>query len=272
MTSLALLVIDMQTGALDGKLIPAIHMGEDLLTKAKTLIDAARREDVPVIYVQHNADEGLLVKETEAWSIHPSIAPADGERIIEKRASSAFEGTDLGKALANEETRGIIVCGLQSEHCVSNTSFDALNRGMDVYVCGDGHSTWSSGEATAVEIIAERNEALAKNGASVVSVSAIVSMLRSKEYCSGARDRPKQITYVQINCDRLFSSGSLGFFLSFPDQIRTIWSKKQRRLNGRYKCGIIKHAIDIVLRIFALRSGVPANAEIAIASFDKIVR
>ncbi len=132
-----------------------------------------------MVYIQHCADEGLLVKGSEAWPIHPMIAPKEGDHVIGKFASSAFEGTNLGDVLSNKEVRGIVVCGLQSEHCISNTTLDALIRGINVYVCGDAHSTWSTDEAFAAEIIAERNEDLAKNGAVVAPASEIVSLLRS---------------------------------------------------------------------------------------------
>jgi nicotinamidase-related amidase len=179
MISLALLVIDEQIGAFDGKLLPPIYMADQLLTQTMKLIEAARNANVPVIYIQHCADEGLLVKGTEAWPIHPMIAPKEGDHVIEKFSSSAFEGTNLGDALSHKEVQGIVVCGLQSEHCISNTTLDALSRGMNVYVCGDAHSTWSTEETLAAEIIAERNEDLAKNGALVAPASEIVSLLRS---------------------------------------------------------------------------------------------
>lgn len=179
MTSLALVVIDEQIGAFDGKLIPPIYMADQLLMRTMKLIEAARNANVPVVYIQHCADEGLLVKGTEAWPIHPMIAPKEGDHVIEKFASSAFEGTILGDALSHEGVQGVVVCGLQSEHCISNTTLDALSRGMSVYVGGDAHSTWSTEELSAAEIIAERNEDLAKNGAFVTPVSELISLLVS---------------------------------------------------------------------------------------------
>lgn len=176
MNALALLVIDIQIGAFDGKLLPTIDMGGDLLSKTKTLVDAARKGDVPVIFIQHCAAKGLLVEGTKAWPIHPSLAPRVGELVIEKRASSAFEDTNLADVLSNGRMEGVVLCGLQSEHCISNTAFDALNRGLRVYVCSDAHSTWQTEEATAMEIKAEQNEALSKRGATVLPTATVVSL------------------------------------------------------------------------------------------------
>ncbi len=178
MNALALLVIDVQIGAFDGKLLPAIPMGDDLLSKIEILIGAARKSDVPVIYIQHCAADGLLVKDTEAWPIHPLLAPRLGDLVIEKQASSAFENTELDDALSKESIEGIILCGLQSELCISNTALDALDSGMRVYVCSDAHSTWATEEATAMEIKVERNEALSKRGATVVPTATVVSLFQ----------------------------------------------------------------------------------------------
>ncbi|RZO66734.1 MAG: cysteine hydrolase [Parvularculaceae bacterium] len=100
--------------------------------------------------------------------------------VIEKRASSAFEGTTLGQTLNDERIRTIIVCGLQSEHCVLNTALDAMRRGMKVYVASDAHSTWPDGETSATETLEQINKELAESGALVAPTQAIVSMLQSR--------------------------------------------------------------------------------------------
>ena len=180
MKSVALLGIDIQIGAFDGKLLPPIHMGDHLLRQMRALIDAARDTHALIIYIQHCAAEGLLVKGTAAWAIHPSTTPINGEHVIEKRASSAFEGTTLGQTLDDEQIRTIIICGLQSEHCVLNTALDAMRRGMKVYVASDAHSTWPDGETSATETIEQINKELAESGALVAPTQAIVSMLQSR--------------------------------------------------------------------------------------------
>lgn len=176
MNALALLVIDIQIGAFDGKLLPSIHLGDDLLSKTKTLIDAARKENVPVIFIQHCAAKGLLVRDTDAWPIHPSLAPRDGELVIEKRDSSAFENTELDAALSKARIEGVVLCGLQSERCISNTALDALKSGIRVHLCSDAHSTWPTDEATAMQIKTVVNEALLKSGATVLPTATVVSL------------------------------------------------------------------------------------------------
>jgi len=60
-TNTALLVIDVQNGVVAGA-----HNRDGVIANINTLVDKARREDVPVVWVQHN-DEGL-VRDSEEWA------------------------------------------------------------------------------------------------------------------------------------------------------------------------------------------------------------
>jgi nicotinamidase-related amidase len=71
----------------------------------------------------------------------------------------------------------IISCGIQSEHCVSNTSIAALDLGMNVIVAGDAHSTLSTDDDTAETIIARQNKVLADRGAAVQGTVEILEHL-----------------------------------------------------------------------------------------------
>ena len=51
--------------------------------------------------------------------------PAPGDAVLKKRASSSFEGTDLDSQLRAEGVKRLVLCGLQSEFCVSNTARSA---------------------------------------------------------------------------------------------------------------------------------------------------
>ncbi len=175
--SLALLVIDVQLGAFDGEAIPAMHHGDDLLARASKLVAAARATGIPVIFVQHCAPEGqLLIEGTMPWQIHPSVSPESSEAVVLKRESSAFEGTDLQSVLERQGVDTIVVCGLQSEYCVSNTCISALERGLDVYVAQDAHSTLSTDDDAAPVIIERQNRLLAERGATVQPTASLVEL------------------------------------------------------------------------------------------------
>ena len=165
-STLALLVIDVQTGAFDGQRCPPIAEADQLLSTTQGLIAAARAASASVIHVQHGDDAGQVFEEGSAqWHIHASVAPTPGELVIRKRESSAFAGTALEAELRQRGVTTLAVCGLQSEHCVTNTTLAALERGFNVLLAHDGHSTWPSASQTASQIIQQQNELLVARGA-----------------------------------------------------------------------------------------------------------
>ena len=165
-STLALLVIDVQVGAFDGQRCQPIADADRLLATTQGLISAARAAGRPVIHVQHGDDAGRVFEEGCAqWHIHPSVAPAPGELVVRKRQSSAFADTALEAELRERGIMTLAVCGLQSEHCVTNTTLAALERGFTVLLAHDGHSTWPSATQTAQQIASQQNEVLAARGA-----------------------------------------------------------------------------------------------------------
>lgn len=177
MNGSALLVIDVQAGMFDERMVPAIHAPQDLLGAVSRLIGAARSASIPVIFVQHCAPAGQLLAEgTETWKIHPLISPEPSDSVVLKRAKSAFVETDLQDLLERRGIDTVIACGLQSEHCVSNTSISALELGLNVYVAGDAHSTCSTDDDDASVIIDRQNALLADLGARVRATASIADL------------------------------------------------------------------------------------------------
>jgi nicotinamidase-related amidase len=176
-TMQALLVIDLQAGAFDGAKCDPIDSGERLLRHAAQLIAAARSAGLPVLHVQHGEPTGVLVHGTPQWEIHPDVAPLPGEARVAKQAFSAFENTGLDALLRGTGIDQLLVCGLQSEVCVTHTSQSALALGYDVILASDSHGTWPDATAGAEEIIARQNEALAAQGVRLLSTREIVSQL-----------------------------------------------------------------------------------------------
>jgi nicotinamidase-related amidase len=105
--------------------------------------------------------------------------PLPGEAVVNKRASSAFEDTDLGDRLHAARAHDLVVCGLQSEFCVSNTTRSALSLGYAVTVASDAHGTWPSAEAPAADIVAQVNERLRAQGAALLTTGQLVRQLEA---------------------------------------------------------------------------------------------
>jgi len=106
--------------------------------------------------------------------------PEEGEAVVCKRASNAFEGTDLERVLQDIGVRHIVVAGIQSERCVAATCRGALRLGYGVQLADDGHGTWPDGARTASDIVAVENQALASEGVALSSTERLVEWLRSR--------------------------------------------------------------------------------------------
>ena len=178
MKQAALLVIDVQNGAFDGVRCPPISEPERLLSNARRLIDAARAAGAPVVFIQHCDTEDAFEEGTPHWQLHPMLSPQAGDPVVTKRQSSAFEGTDLAAVLANVDASELVLCGLQSEFCVSNTARSALANRFAVLIADDAHGTWPSMERSAGEISRQANADLEAAGAVLRGTDEIVERFR----------------------------------------------------------------------------------------------
>jgi nicotinamidase-related amidase len=150
----ALLVIDVQVGV-----VAEAHAREATLAAINTAIDKARAANVPVIWVQHSDEE--LILESPEWEIAPELAPAPGEAKIRKLYPSSFEATELESVLAGLGVDHLYISGAETNNCVRHTSHSALERGYDVTLITDAHTTtgfeWGGYVVDAARVIDEQN-------------------------------------------------------------------------------------------------------------------
>jgi len=130
----ALLVIDVQNGVVGGA------VGRDaVVANVAGLVDRARRERVPVVWVQHS--DADLARGSEEWRIVPELTPGDSEPLVEKSYGDSFEETSLETVLSGLEVGRLIVVGAQTDACVRSTLHGALVRGYDAILVSDAHTT-----------------------------------------------------------------------------------------------------------------------------------
>jgi nicotinamidase-related amidase len=103
--------------------------------------------------------------------------PQAADHIIKKYASSAFESTPLQPMLRALNIAELVVCGLQSELCVFNTSKSALDLGFVVRIARDGHGTWPSQGKSSEMTSSEINEELRRLGAVIEPTVDLVNRL-----------------------------------------------------------------------------------------------
>lgn len=153
-TNTALLVIDVQNGVVE-----EAHERDAVVARIGSLVERARAADVPVIWVQHNDDDGL-VEGSEAWEYVPELQFDDGEPVVSKQYGDSFEGTDLETLLAERGVGQLIVAGAQTDHCIRSTLHGAIARGYDATLVGDAHTTTDlsqHGAPSPAQVIAHTN-------------------------------------------------------------------------------------------------------------------
>ena len=130
----ALVVIDVQAGVVAGN-----HERDAVVANVATLVDKAREQDVPVVWVQHN-DDGLA-RGSDEWQLVPELKRDDAEPLVEKSYGDSFEDTNLEDVLSDLSVGRLIVAGAQTDQCVRSTLHGALARGYDATLVSDAHTT-----------------------------------------------------------------------------------------------------------------------------------
>jgi nicotinamidase-related amidase len=129
-----LLVIDVQNGV-----VADTHNRDDVIANINTLVDKARVDDAPVIWVQHSGDH--LPRGSDGWQYVPELVRRDSEPLVHKTYGDSFEGTELEAVLAERRVGRLIVTGAQTDACIRATLHGAFVRGYDVTLVGDAHTT-----------------------------------------------------------------------------------------------------------------------------------
>jgi nicotinamidase-related amidase len=135
----ALLVIDVQSGVVEGN-----HERDAVVANIGSLVDKARQDDVPVVWVQHS-DQGL-VKGSDGWQIVPELAPDDSEPRIDKNYGDSFEDTNLEDVLSGLGIGRLVIAGAQTDACIRSTLHGAFARGYDATLVSDAHTTEDQSE------------------------------------------------------------------------------------------------------------------------------
>jgi nicotinamidase-related amidase len=130
----ALLVIDVQNGV-----VADTHNRDDVIANINTVVDKARADDAPVIWVQHSGDH--LPRGSEGWHYVPELVRRDSEPLVHKTYGDSFEGTELEVVLAERRVGRLIVTGAQTDACIRATLHGAFVRGYDVTLVSDAHTT-----------------------------------------------------------------------------------------------------------------------------------
>ena len=140
-----LLVVDAQVGVLNNA-----WQTQRVVANIAHAVERARAERVPVIWVQHESD--ALARGSAPWQLVPELVPADAEVVLGKRFNSSFEDTALEATLAGLSASHIALAGAATNWCIRATAYAALERGYDLTLLSDAHSTAAMDLGGGVEV------------------------------------------------------------------------------------------------------------------------
>lgn len=157
-TAAALLVVDVQVGVM-AEAWDAARIVQNIVLA----VQRARAQGVPVLWVQHADDE--LPEGSAPWQLRAELQPAAGEPRIVKRCNSSFEQTPLEDELARLGVGHIVLAGAATNWCIRATAYAALERGYDLTLLQDAHTTGDielpgDRRIAAADIVAELNVAM----------------------------------------------------------------------------------------------------------------
>jgi len=141
-----LLVVDVQVGVMN-----EAWDAPRVIKNVARAAERARAQRVPVIWVQHEDDD--MPRGSAPWQFVPELRPAEGEFRVYKRFNSPFEDTPLEPELARLGATRIVLAGAMTSWCIRTAAYAALERGYDLTLVSDAHTTCDidRGNGTVVE-------------------------------------------------------------------------------------------------------------------------
>lgn len=168
----ALVAVDMHQGHLDpeiARILVPENERKSVLTNSKRLIEIARQYKIPIIHVivsrrpienrhrLHSFAEPAravnmrLAPEERSWmgktepvegwwlpKIMPDVSPGPDDYVINnKKAYSAYYGTDLEHLLRTLKIDTVVIIGINTNTCDLCTSFETVNLGFKLIVISD---------------------------------------------------------------------------------------------------------------------------------------
>jgi len=130
----ALLVIDVQNGVVSGA-----HDRDGVVANVASLVERARQDQVPVVWVQHN--DAQLARGSEDWQLVPELTRDEAEPLVDKSYADSFEETTLESVLSGLGVGRLVVAGAQTDECIRSTLHGAIVRGYDATLVSDAHTT-----------------------------------------------------------------------------------------------------------------------------------
>lgn len=139
----ALILIDIQNDYFPGGNME-LHGSDAAAQNAALLLNAFRRARRPVFHVQHISlapTATFFLPGTAGALIHNSVAPLDGETVVEKHFPNAFRDTPLRGLLQAQGITRLALAGMMTHMCVDTTTRAAFDLGFTCRLAHDACAT-----------------------------------------------------------------------------------------------------------------------------------
>lgn len=138
----ALVVIDLQNDYFPGGKYP-LWNGEETLQNVLAAIGRAQESGIPVVLVQHVADDSngpapFFNASSAGVRLHPALlAAAPGAPVVVKQFADSFHRTTLAETLAGLGATELLLCGMMTQNCVTHTAISKAAEDYRVTVLTD---------------------------------------------------------------------------------------------------------------------------------------
>ncbi|MEU6994005.1 cysteine hydrolase family protein [Streptomyces sp. NPDC046465] len=182
----ALVVIDVQNEYVTGGLPISYPDRAVSLANIGAAMDAATREGVPVVVVQHAAPAGapLFGRGSHGFALHEVVASRHRDHLVEKTLPSSFAGTDLGEWLTRQGVDTLTIVGYMTQTCDESTTRAAVHRGYSVEMLSDATGTIALSNRAGTMSAAEVHHAIL-----VVMQSFFAVVSTTEEWVSAVRTK-----------------------------------------------------------------------------------
>ena len=89
---------------------------KEILEKANSILAKARKDNIPVIYIEVRGGE-----RTPEMEIHPGVTPKAGEVVLTKKRTGPFTTTNLNEVLKKLGADTLVLFGIATQGCVLTT-------------------------------------------------------------------------------------------------------------------------------------------------------
>ena len=136
-----LLVVDVQKGITDNRL----YAFDTFIENTARLIDTARKNNVEVIYFQHDdgPGTGFSVGDRD-YELADQVMPAAGEKVFVKTINTCFGNKAFAEYMESQEDKRLVIIGLQTNFCIDATVKSAFERGFRVIIPEGTNSTFDN--------------------------------------------------------------------------------------------------------------------------------